>query len=101
MPAQRWTTEADIKLKNWPAIAAVVQDRAKEHCLGRWRLLLDPCFDRTSRGTKLTSNKDEKLKAAEQMHVRKNWIAITAMVPGRTKSQCSSRWRKHLDPSRS
>jgi myb proto-oncogene protein len=112
-PIQRtgnWTTEEDIKLKNavqvhdgmnWPAIAALVQDRTKDQCLHKWSLLLDPCFDKTSRCTKWTSDEDEKLKAAVQMHGRKDWNVITALVPGRTKSQCGNRWREHLDPSRS
>jgi myb proto-oncogene protein len=40
-----------------------------------------------------------KLKHALQTHGVKNWGLIAALVPGRTKSQCKSRWYYTLDPS--
>jgi hypothetical protein len=39
------------------------------------------------------------LKNAVSMHGGKDWAAIAAMVPGRTKSQCYQRWHYALDPS--
>jgi myb proto-oncogene protein len=36
---------------------------------------------------------------AVQMHSGKNWKEVSALVPGRTASQCSNRWYKVLDPS--
>jgi hypothetical protein len=45
----------------------------------------------TGRTGTWTEDEDIKLKDAVQMHGGKNWIAIAALVPGRTKSQCNSR----------
>jgi hypothetical protein len=33
------------------------------------------------------------------MHGGKNWVAIAALVPGRTKNQCRQRWQDVLNPS--
>jgi hypothetical protein len=41
-----------------------------------------------------TSEEEGTLKAAVQTHSGKNWDAITALVPGRTKSQCRHRWHQ-------
>jgi hypothetical protein len=41
---------------------------------------------------------DSKLKDAVQTHGEKDWAAITALVPSRTKHQCKSRWKDVLDP---
>jgi hypothetical protein len=45
------------------------------------------------RGVKWTVDEDSKLKDAFQTHGGKNWSGIAALVPGRTKSQCHSRWK--------
>jgi myb proto-oncogene protein len=46
-----------------------------------------------------TEDEDLKLKAAVSTHGGKNWAAISALVPGRTKRQCNERWRNVLKPS--
>jgi hypothetical protein len=52
------------------------------------------------RTDKWTPDEDDKLKDAVQMHgVYKDWYAIAALVPGRTKLQCNGRWRKYLEPT--
>jgi hypothetical protein len=33
------------------------------------------------------------------MHCGKDWAAITAQVPGRTRNQCHNRWKDVLDPN--
>jgi hypothetical protein len=44
-------------------------------------------------------DEDIKLEAAVRMHEGgKNWVAIAALVPGRTQIQCSARC-KALDPN--
>jgi hypothetical protein len=48
---------------------------------------------------KWSEDEDIKLKDAVQMHGGKKWGAIAALVPGRTKIQCCSRWHDALDPS--
>jgi hypothetical protein len=49
---------------------------------------------------KWTSDEDNKLLEAVKMHVRNDWAAIATLVPGRTKTRYSSRWRIHMDPNR-
>jgi hypothetical protein len=48
---------------------------------------------------KWAADEDSKLKDAVKTHGCKNWGAIAALVPGRTKSQCWNRWHYCLDPS--
>jgi hypothetical protein len=44
-------------------------------------------------------DEDIKLKGAVQKHGSNGWVAITALVPGRTRHQCCERWYNTLDPS--
>jgi hypothetical protein len=112
---RRWTLEEDTKLTsavtntskkkcgkeynfNWAAIATLVPSRTSSQCRLRWKDALDPTIDRVSgRAGKWTSVEDTKLKDAVQTHGGKNWETIAALVPGRTKSQCNSRWHGALD----
>jgi hypothetical protein len=103
-----WSTVEDSKLKyavqvhsgkNWDAIAALVPDRTRNQCHKRWRNALDPRIDRTNGRTgKWAEDEDIKLKDAVQMHNGKNWDAIAALVPGRTMTQCRSRWHHTKNP---
>jgi hypothetical protein len=45
--------------------------------------------------------KDEfiQLKRAVQIHGGKSWDAISALVPGRTKTKCWNRWNDEVTPS--
>jgi uncharacterized protein (DUF2237 family) len=108
----RWTPDEDAMLKeavqmhnskNWDAIARLVPGRTITQCGNRWQSALVTSIGRTpGRVDKWTSDEDTKLKNAVRMQgVRKDWYAITALVPGRTRIQCSRRWNKHLDPNRS
>ncbi|KAH0787485.1 Myb-like DNA-binding domain containing protein [Histomonas meleagridis] len=46
-----------------------------------------------------TEEEDERLKTAIHVHGSDNWSIIATFVGGgRTKSQCSQRWRRVLDP---
>jgi hypothetical protein len=105
-----WTLEEDAKLTSaftnnrkkkhgkelktdWVAIAALVPDRTKVQCLGRWKNALNACSDETTGCTGAwTEDEDNKLKDALPIHGGKDWVAIAALVPGRTKKQCTSRW---------
>jgi hypothetical protein len=107
-----WTEDEDITLrhavqmqdvknsKDWVAIAALVPGRTKKQCWSRWDHLLDPNIDRMtgSSGT-WTAVEDSKLKDSVEKHGGKDWAAITALVPGRTKIQCTSRWHDFLKHS--
>jgi hypothetical protein len=100
-----WTEDEDLKLKaavkihggkNWNKMAAMVPGRTKRQCQNRWyesRIALTA----GSTGT-WTEDEDLTLKAAVQTHGGKNWNKIAAMVPGRTKIQCNTRWHHALDP---
>jgi hypothetical protein len=102
----RWTAVEDSKLKdavvtyggkNWAAIAALVPGRTRNQCGSRWRDFLNPSIDRAN--GKWSEDEDSKLKDAVQTHGGKNWGLISALVPGRSRLQCTSRWHNTLDPS--
>jgi myb proto-oncogene protein len=104
----KWTTVEDGKLKDavqthggkdWAAISALVPGRTIDQCYNRWHDALDPRIDRRNGRTgQWAEDEDIKLKNAVQTHAGKNWGAIAALVPGRTKTQCRSRWHDALDP---
>jgi hypothetical protein len=90
----KWTAGEESKLKdvvkthggkNWGAIAALVPGRTTIQCTKRWHNVLDANIDRVNelRGT-WTEDKDIKLKDAVERHGGKNWVAITALIRGRT-----------------
>jgi uncharacterized protein (DUF2237 family) len=105
----QWAEYEDIKLKdaakthgdkNWAKITPLVPGRTKIQCKSRWKDVLDPSIDRANKRTgKWEEDEDSKLKDAAKTHGDKNWAAIAALVPGRTKVQCLSRWYDALDPS--
>jgi uncharacterized protein (DUF2237 family) len=107
--AGKWTAVENIKLKdavqthggeNWEKIAALVPGRTKIQCSSRWHAILDTYIDpTTARAGKWSEDEDIKLKDAVQTHGGKNWGAIAALVPGRTKIRCNNRWHNALDPS--
>jgi hypothetical protein len=104
-----WAEDEDMKLKdavqmhggkNWDAIAARVLGRTIGQCWSRWRNALHPSIDRANRRTGTwAEDEDSKLKDAVQTHGGKDWTAIAALVPGRTRKQCHHRWKEFLDPS--
>jgi hypothetical protein len=86
--------------KNWSSISALVPGRTKHQCSNRWYDVLDPSIDRANGRTgKWTAAEDSKLMDAIQTHGTKDWAVISALVPGRTRSQCNSRWHKSFNPS--
>jgi hypothetical protein len=104
--SSNWTEDEDAKLKdsvqmhggkNWEAIAALVPGRTLVQCSSRWRKAVDS-IDRANRRTgKWTEDEDAKLKDSVRTHGGKNWCAIAALVPGRTKAQCWDRCKTY-DP---
>lgn len=107
----RWKADEDSKLKDavkmhggksWDKITVLVPGRTKKQCWNRWCDALDPCIDLASVHTgKWTEDELIKLKGAVHTHGGKDWIAIAAMVPGRTKIQCRlmyNRWKKAQGP---
>jgi hypothetical protein len=114
-----WTLEEDSKLTSavantskkkygkefktdWVTISALVPGRTRKQCMDRWHDVVDPNIDRASgRAGKWAEDEDKKLKDAVQTHDGKDWIAISVLVPGRTKKQCRDRWKKRIDANRS
>jgi hypothetical protein len=73
----------------------------KKQCNHRWKEVLDPKFGRAiGRSGKWTVDEDNQLKDAVQMHGDQDWVAISALVLGRTKKQCCDKWKKGMDPNR-
>jgi myb proto-oncogene protein len=106
----KWTEDEDSKLRNavhrhggkdWAAISALVPDRTIHQCSSRWHDALNPASIDGANGRtgKWSKDEDSKLKDAVQTHCGKDWAAISALVPGRTKKQCLSRWYDALNPN--
>jgi hypothetical protein len=104
-----WTEDEDLNLKtavqthgdkDWVQICRLVPSRTKKQCWNRWKYVLDPSITLTA-GRKGAWTEEEvlKFKKAIDMHGDKDWAAIAALVPGRTKKQCSDKWYNALDPS--
>jgi uncharacterized protein (DUF2237 family) len=106
-PKGKWTAVEDSKLKyavkrhdgkNWALIASLIPGRNKNQCCSRWHIGLNSGIARTAGRTgKWAEDEDIKLKDAVQMHGDKDWVAVAALVPGRTINQCRCRWRDALD----
>jgi hypothetical protein len=105
----KWQEDEDTKLKdaiqtygsknNWGAIAALVPGRAESQCYNRWRNTLNPDIDRgNERGIQWTKAEDKKLTVVVQKHNGKDFGAISALIPGRTRTQCYKRWHDVLGP---
>jgi hypothetical protein len=101
----KWTIDEDKQLKNavpaqgrknWEEIAAQVSGRTKRQCGNRWRDALDPSIDLAARTGLWTADEDTKLSVAVGAHGGKNWEGIAALVPGRTKNQCRTKWHTSL-----
>jgi hypothetical protein len=101
----KWGEDEVIKLvgaihmhgdKDWAAISALVPGRMERECYERWQEILDPSIGHTPprAGLWWTTEEDNKLKYAMHTHGDKNWFAISALVPGRTKNQCWHRWSR-------
>jgi hypothetical protein len=98
----KWTADEDKTLKdgvrahggkNWKAITALVPGRTQKQCRSRWHHNLVSNIDpTTTRVGKWTADEDKNLKDAVRAHGGKNWKGIAALVPGRTKAQCRTRW---------
>jgi hypothetical protein len=85
--------------KDWNAIATLVPGRTKTQCRLRWHsfLVVNKIDRANGRTGKWAVDEDKKLKDAVKMHGSKDWDALAALVPGRTKMQCYNRWQDVLD----
>jgi hypothetical protein len=62
----------------------------------RWHYVLDPSIDRAN---ERTDYEDKKSRDAVLAHGGKDWLAIVALIPGRTRLQCKERWCHLSDPN--
>jgi myb proto-oncogene protein len=99
----KWTMEDDARMaeavkkhgvSNWAAVAALVPGRTNMQCRQRWVESLDPDINTG----KWTMEEDAKLTEAVKKQ-GKEWVAVAAVVPGRTNHQCRQRWLRSLDPN--
>jgi hypothetical protein len=102
--AGKWTPEEDAKLtkavkkhgNEWAAVAAMVSGRTNIQCRHRWVNTVDPTNGKSP--GKWTPEEDSKLTLAVKKHGNE-WVAVSAMVSGRTNLQCRQRWVQTLDPA--
>jgi hypothetical protein len=98
----KWSAVEDSQLKDavqrygdkdWIAISLHVPGRTRSQCNARWRNVMNPSTALTAGRTGTwEEDEDSKLKDAVKSHGDKDWGAISALVPGRTRTQCCSRW---------
>jgi hypothetical protein len=99
----KWTVEEDAKLTeavtelgdNWLEIAALVPGRTNGQCRQRWARILNPDI----KNGEWSLEEDVKLIEGVKQFGDNNWVQIGALVPGRTNTQCSERWRRQMDPT--
>ena len=105
----KWTAVEDrlllhavekFSVTRWQQIAKLIPGRTKKQCWNRWQYAVDPSVvGMIERTGKWSAEEDDKLVAAVQKYNGKNWDAIAALVPSRTKRQCMDRWHKVLNTS--
>jgi myb proto-oncogene protein len=79
--------------KDWVAISAQVPGRTRDKCSSRWHDVLDPSIGRaTAHAGRWTADEDKKLRDAVPALDDKDWVAISAQVPFRTRVQCKYIW---------
>jgi hypothetical protein len=105
VPFRHWTPDEDAKLieavkkhgKKWVAIATLIPGRTDRQCRSRWTQALDPLAAGKT-ASRWKPEEDAKLIEAVKKHGKK-WVAVAAMIPGRTDKQCRKRWIYTLDPA--
>jgi hypothetical protein len=99
-----WSVEEDAYLteavkkhgNHWIKVAAMVPSRTNNQCSERWISVLNPAVGKKL--GKWLTEEDAKLTEAVKKHGKHCWVAVAAMVPGRTTQQCRYRWVHCLDP---
>jgi hypothetical protein len=94
---RRWTREEDAKLMdavtkfgyNWIRIATLIPGRTNINCRQRWTKNLNPTKEHPT--GKWTAVDDARLIVAVQ-ELGNAWFLVAERVPGRTDTQCRSRW---------
>jgi hypothetical protein len=93
----RWTPEKDTLL-TLATVAALIPGQTHEKSHDKWVKSLDMADKEGLGKGKWTPEEDALLTEAVKKYGA-NWGPIAALVPGRTRGQCSSRWTRQLDPT--
>jgi myb proto-oncogene protein len=97
-----WSTEEDAKLveavkrhgkDGWTVVARLVSGRTNTQCRERCIYKVDPA--NMGKG-KWTPDEDFQLTEAVQKLGKDSWVAVAALILGRTNIQCRSRWTLSL-----
>jgi hypothetical protein len=104
-PRRTWKPEEDAKLtevvkklgKKWVAVAKLVPGRSNIQCRIRWAHTLDPANGKSA--GKWKPEEDTQMAQAVKKHGKHHWVAVAAMVSGRTDKQCRERWVNTVDPT--
>lgn len=75
--------------RNWAKVAEMVDGRSEVQCREKWVNTLDSSVRKDT----WTSQEDEKLKKAVEMHGLGKWSQVAKCVGGRTDNQCWRRWK--------
>jgi phage gp37-like protein len=97
-----WKPEEDTKLAeavkkhgtDWVKVAEMVPGRMNHQCRTRWVDTLDSTIGKSA--GKWAPEEDIKLTEAV-IKYGADWVAVAAMVPGRSNHQCRTRWVDTLD----
>jgi hypothetical protein len=86
---------------DWNLLATMFPGRTNDQCRQRWVKSLDPAIDWMAayNKDKWTVKEDAKLTDVAKEHGDNNWVAVVALVPGRTSANCRQRWAKCLNPN--
>ncbi|KAL5725935.1 hypothetical protein ACHQM5_009018 [Ranunculus cassubicifolius] len=105
----KWTQEEDKNLldilnqrgiHNWIDISTEMAHRGIHktpfQCLARYQRSLNANVMKRS----WTTEEDAQLRSAVEILGQKDWQGVASYIEGRTGTQCSTRWKKTLDPAR-
>jgi hypothetical protein len=103
------TVDEDFRRTDSPRVSAVLPPTADNNDDANADKVADtqPNAGATMASRRWTPEEDSKLTSAVAHTHKKiwgkgykiDWVAVAAMVPGRTNRTCNSRWRETLDPS--
>jgi hypothetical protein len=98
--SQMMETAAAASQTDWVVVASTCSPTAAslEQPLGMWNPAEEDAELTESRTGKWRLEEDALLTEAVKKYGT-NWIAVATMVPGRTDSQCYTKWVKSLEPS--
>jgi hypothetical protein len=110
---EKWTGQEDAQLieavtkhgNSWIAVSSLVPGRTNAQCRQRWDRSLDPNIQvaldvATARKNKnLWSKKEDRTLIQGVKKHGNSWVAVAALIPGRTNTQCRQRWYRSLDPN--